>query len=224
MSHKKDFLHIVIGDKGYSLSTKSGSASYDLDGTPTLKEGDFDNLPQKLLVTDMRSLPGAVNVSATPGLWGAKVQWDWPKEADNAWRASIRAEYENGEEVTLQGRLVNYPDCTYQVTGVPAGKNISLSVILDNGSGKRSKPVQLSTKSSDDAAQILGDFGIISNGQVFMSEAFFNGNTSYQAMEIGVSVDKRSDEHDDRLTKIISEQIRQRLYKESQPGGLLHKR
>lgn len=280
MSNKNGPLHIAICDDGYRLSTSSGEASYTLDGIPTLKMGIVNNLPDKLTITDRRSLPSAINVSAVPTPWGAKVEWKWPKETESSWYAVIRAEYSDGDDPTYQAGKAEFPDCAYKVTGVPSGKDISLTVTLHDGNGKRSKPVQLIAKSSDDAGAILCDTFKILGGQVFINEALItpyrqskvgsfhshNGEVTYCAgngehrvrMQVGVNTGKSSiadnvrdivskylvgeaTEYEDelvaelkallekesdhtRLATLISEQVRQRIKAESQPGGLLHKR
>lgn len=280
MSNKLGPLHIAICDDGYRLSTSSGEASYTLDGIPTLKMGIVDNLPDKLTITDRRSLPSAINVSAVPIPWGAKVEWKWPKEAESSWYAVIRAEYSDGDDSTYQAGRAEFPDYAYKVTGVPAGKDISLTVTLHDGNGKRSKPAQLSVKSSGDAATMLFNAFNIIGGQAFINEALIgpykqsqigsfhcnNGEIKYCAgnsthdvrMRVGVNsgkssaADKLHDivskyltgegaEHANelvdelksfiqkesdytRLATLISEQVRQRIKAESQPGGLLHER
>lgn len=171
MSNEIGPLHIAICDDGYRLSTSSGDASYTLNGIPTLKVGIVDNLPDKLTITDRRSLPSALNVSAASALWGAKVEWEWPKEADESWHASIRASWVNGEDATQQGKRVNYPETAYTISGVPAGVDITASITLHNDMGQRSRPAELTTKSSDDAAKILDGMFTINNGQVFIKDA-----------------------------------------------------
>lgn len=280
MSNKVGPLHIEISDNGYHLSSNSGEASYTLNGIPTQKVGIVDNLPDRLIITDRRSLPSAINVSAAPTPWGAKVEWKWPKEADCSWYAVIRAEHSDGDETIYQSGRVKFPDCAYKVTGIPAGKVISLTVTLRDGNGKRSKPAQLRVKSSGDAATFLYDQFNIYGGQVFINEALIasykqsqvgsfhcnNGEIKYCAgnsdhavrMQVGVNACKSSvadkvrgivskyltgeaTEYEDelvaelkallekesdytRLATLISEQVRQRIKAESQPGGLLHKR
>ncbi|WP_051905569.1 hypothetical protein [Pantoea sp. NGS-ED-1003] len=182
MSNKNGPLHIAICDDGYRLSTSSGEASYTLDGIPTLKMGIVDNLPDKLTITDRRSLPSAINVSAVPTPWGAKVEWKWPKEAEISWYAVIRAEYSDGDDPTYQAGKAEFPDCAYKVTGVPAGKDISLTVTLHDGNGKRSRPAQLSIKSSGDAATMLCNTFKIIGGQAFINEALIG---PYKQSQVG---------------------------------------
>ncbi|MDU1575412.1 MAG: hypothetical protein E6868_19435 [Pantoea sp.] len=285
MSNKVGPLHIVICDDGYRLLTDSGDASYTLNGIPTLKVGIVDNLPDKLIITDRRSLPFAINVSAASTLWGAKVEWEWPKQADNSWYATVRSEYSEGEETNYQAGKTKFPESTYQVTGVPAGKNINLQVTLHDGNGKRSRPIQLSAKSSDDATAIVCDTFKIIDEHGFINETFINKDMigfyrqtqvgSYHSnngevrycdgnggqrlrVQVGVIAEKattadkirdivskylygQASEYEDelvaelkalieketdstRLATLISEQVRQRIKVESQPGGLLHKR
>lgn len=191
MSNEIGPLHIAICDDGYRLSTRSGDASYTLNGIPTLKVGIVDNLPDKLTITDRRSLPSALNVSAASALWGAKVEWEWPKEADESWHASIRASWVNGEDATQQGKPVNYPETAYTITGVPSGIDIAASITLHNGNGRRSQPAEVSTKSSDDAAKILGTF-IINNDALVR-----NGNYYSVGFKVGVETEicRAADEH-----------------------------
>lgn len=279
MSAKKEVLHVFMRDDCYEIVTESARARYALNGNATLKMGPIDNhLPDRLIFTDARTINPAANVTAESVLWGADVKWQWPKEADANWRAEIKAEFSNGEATTYQGRNVPFPHCTYLVTGVPAGKEITLTVTLHDGSGKRSKPIQLRAKSSDDAVAIVCDTFKILGGQAFINEALIgpymlsqvgsfysnNGEIKYCAgndvrMRIGVNTDKaatatdkireivskylygRASEYEDelvaelkaliekesdhtRLATLISEQVRQRLKQETQPGGLLHKR
>lgn len=201
MSNKNGPLHIAICDDGYRLSTSSGEARYTLNGIPTVRMGIVDNLPDKLTITDRRSLPSALNVSAASALWGIDVKWQWPECATKNWYASFRAEYENGDETTYQGFRVNYPDCTHQITGLPAGKEVSVEVTLHDGSGKRSRPVQLSAKSSDDAGEILNDIGpfYIRNGQAFINDALTKpGSITHTVnIKVGVNTEKglAADEH-----------------------------
>lgn len=279
MSNKFGPLHIVICDDGYQAMTNGGQANYNLSGTLLSKYGVIGSpLPDRLHITDARTLPSAINVSAAPVLFGSRVKWEWPKEADDTWYARVRAEYSDGEETTYQGGKAQHPNCTYQVTGVPSGKEMTLTVTLHDGSGKRSKPVQLSAKSSDDAVAIVCDTFKILGGQVFINESLNgpymqsqvgsfhsnNGEIKYCAgndvrMKIGINTNKaatatdkireivskylygQASEYEDelvaelkaliekesdhtRLATLISEQVRQRLKRETQPGGLLHKR
>ncbi|WP_312838446.1 hypothetical protein [Pantoea piersonii] len=201
MSNKIGPLHIVICDDGYQAMTNGGQANYTLKGTPISRFGDLERLPESIQITDRRSLPSAINVSAASALWGAKVEWEWPKEADNNWYARVRAEYSDGEETTYQGGKAQHPNCTYQVTGVPAGKEITLTVTLHDGSGKCSKPIQLSAKSSDDAGVILSDIGqlYIRNGQAFINDALMNPDCISHSVSINVGVNTgkalAADEH-----------------------------
>lgn len=260
MSLKSEVLNVIIHDDYLEVTTSKGGARYEGYFLTTHK-GDRESLPGALIVTDARSIKPAVNVTAESALWGVDVKWQWPKEADDKWRAEIKAEYSNGEVTTYQGRNILFPDCTYQVTDVPAGKDISLTVTLNDGNGKRSKPVQLSAKSSDNASAILCNAFKIIGGQALINDAFMNaGNISHVAsISIGVNSNKaeatadkvreivskylygQASEYEDelvdelksfiekesdntRLATIISEQVRQRLNKELQPGGLLYKR
>lgn len=182
MSNKLGPLHIVICDDGYQAMTNGGQANYTLKGTCVSRFGDPERLPESIQISDCRSLPSPINVSATPVLWGAKVEWEWPKEADNSWYAAVRSEYSESEETNYQAGKTKFPESTYQVTGVPAGKNINLQVTLHDGNGKRSKPIQLSAKSSDDATAIVCDTFKILGGQVFINNALIG---SYRQSQVG---------------------------------------
>lgn len=198
MSNKIGPLHIMICDDGYSFSTSSGEARYTLNGIPTLKMGIVDNLPDKLTITDRRSLPSALNVSAASALWGVDVNWQWPECATKNWYASFRAEYENGDETTYQGVRVNYPDCTHKVTGLPAGKEVSVEVTLHDGNGKRSKPIQLNAKTIDDAEAIMRGMYCIRDDEVFIQKANIGRVITHNVqMKIGVNTDQglAADEH-----------------------------
>lgn len=227
MSNKNCHLHIAICDDGYRLSTSSGEASYTLDGIPTLKMGIVDNLPDKLTITDRRSLPSALNVSAASTLWGAKVEWEWPKEADSSWYAVVISEYYDGDETARQTGGAKFPECTYQVRDVPAGKLINLTVTLHDGKGKCSKPSQLSVKSSDNASAILCNAFNIIGGQAFIKKGVIghyrqsqfgsfhcnNGEIKYCAgnsdhdvrMRVGVNTGKSSVA--DKLHDIVSKYL-----------------
>lgn len=331
MSNKTGTLQITICDDGYHLSTNSSEASYTLNGIPRMKLGIIDNLPDRLHITDKRSLPSPACVSAEPTPFGAALKLEWPKEADDTWHASVRASWAYREDATHQGKRISYPETAYTITGVPSGVDIAASITLHNCNGRRSQPAEISTKSSDDAAKIIinndalvrngnyysvgfkggveteicraadehapvnledckkrfadeepmpfGGFpmpkrkvriniaglhqwksgiicgaevrvDIIQNGKCIHSEVFSGKATRPFTREIEISAsfgdivavhnrpdlnelkvsaefaDVKRDEESDfgRLKKIINDHIRQRLNKELQPGGLLHKR
>lgn len=68
MSNKVGHLHFIIDDYSYRISTNRGQAKYTLNGIPTFKMGDVDSLPDKVVISDHRSLPSAMNapVEAKP--------------------------------------------------------------------------------------------------------------------------------------------------------------
>ncbi|WP_277971763.1 hypothetical protein [Pantoea agglomerans] len=259
MKQTKQSMHIVMRDTGYELFSNGSQASYNLDGRATLKNGMIgDQLPDLLTISDARSLPSPACVSAESVPFGAELKWEWPKEADETWHASVRASWSQGEDDIQMGKRICFPANTYTISGVPVAQKIAASITLHNGKGQRSQPAELTTKSSDDASKILGD-GIftINNGQVFIKEAagitrakvckfdesaHAAPSADNKIREIvskyltGGACEYRDELVDElkslieketgitRLATIMSEQIRQRLKKEMQPGGLLHKR
>lgn len=172
MSLRFELLKVIIHDDCLEVVTSKGSGRY-VGCFLTTHNGEGENLPGALIVTDARTIKPAVNVTAESVLWGADVKWQWPKEADESWYASVRASWTNGEVVKQQGKRISYPETAYTITGVPAGVDITASITLHNGNGRRSQPAEVSTKSSDDAAKILDDVGMftIKDGQVFIKDA-----------------------------------------------------
>lgn len=172
MKQTKQSMHIVMRDTGYELFSNGSQASYNQDGRATLKLGMIeDQLPDLLTISDARSLPSPVCASAEPAPFGAELKWEWPKEADDTWHASVRASWSNGEDDIQQGKRICFPDSSYTISGVPSGKKIAASITLRNGNGQRSQPAELTTKSSDDAAKILDGMFTIKNGQAFIKDA-----------------------------------------------------
>ncbi|MDI6637053.1 hypothetical protein [Pantoea dispersa] len=219
MSDKKEVLHVCMRDEGFDIVTDKGSARYSLDGKAITKIGLIENLPDRLIITDKRTVDPAVNVTAESVLWGVDVKWQWPDCAGNQWYARVRADYENGEAVTSQGRRVNYPDCTYQVTGLPAGKEVAVTVTLHDGAGKQSKPVRTVSKSSDDANSVLAEVFSVHNRQVYIKNALIDGSHTYH-LKCGVKEKTHEEKLLDDVAALVTEQIKRML----QPGGLLHGR
>lgn len=252
-------LRIEKTENGYELHSPAGMAFYDFWGSRGEVRGIPEYFPTHISIRDFdresecRSIPCAINVTATPVLWGAKVEWKWPNEANGSWHATFRCEYSDGDKTTYQAGRAKFPDCIHQIAGVPAGKDISLTIRLYDENGRSSEPVPLSTKSSDDAGAILRGLFTGSNGQVFIRDAKHNVRMQIGAItteeptadrireivskyltgegaeytdelveEINSIIRKEVDST--RLATTISETIRERLNKELQPGGLLHKR
>ena len=164
-------------------------------------------------------IPPAVNVTADSILWGVDVKWQWPEGAGNQWYARVRADYENGDALTSQGRRVNYPDCAYQVTGLRAGKEVAVTVTLHDGAGKQSKPVRIVSKSSDGANSILSGIYSVFDGQVYIEDALIDGAATYH-LNCGVKEKTHEEKLRDDVAALVTEQIKQMLL----PGGLLHGR
>lgn len=219
MSDKNEILHIFMRDDGFDIVTDKGSATYSLDGNATFKIGLIEHLPNRLSITDKRTIEQAINVTAESVLWGVDVKWQWPDCAGKQWYARVRADYKNGDALTSQGRRVNYPDCAYQVTGLPVGKEVVVTVTLHDGSGKQSKPVRIVSKSSDDANSILSGIYSVFDGQVYIEDALIDGAATYH-LNCGVKEKTHEEKLRDDVAALVTEKIKQML----QPGGLLYGR
>lgn len=171
------------------------------------------------IADDPGVIPPAVNVTGASILWGIDVKWQWPDCAGKQWYARVRADYKNGDALTSQGRRVNYPDCAYQVTGLPVGKEVVVTVTLHDGSGKQSKPVRIVSKSSDDANSILSGIYSVFDGQVYIEDALIDGAATYH-LNCGVKEKTHEEKLRDDVAALVTEKIKQML----QPGGLLHGR
>lgn len=213
-------LQVVISDNGYEVITNTGSASYNLDGIAFFKIGLVEHLPSKLKVTDARSLHGELEVGITPKPFAVLMEFAWPAEAGEGWYAAVRTGRPEENSFTMSGCRINYPENSHTVDGLRAGQDVSFTVTLHDGKGRKSKPIQFSGRSSDDAQDYLkyidGDrvvttpdgVAIIRNGEVFLKAALIEDGSTTAARV------------NDQLSEAVKEEIRKAL----RPGGLLHGR
>jgi len=217
MSNKSGPLQIVICDDGYQVFSNGGQAKYTLSGIPLIKFGVTDSLPERLLISDRRSVTVKTEVKTE--------ECSDRNEHSPITLADCKARFGDSETIPFGGFpmpkrkvLIHVSGLQQWKYGIVSGAEVRVDII-QNGkcihsevfSGKATQPFTREIEISASFDDIVAVHNRPDLNELKVSAEF-----------AGVTCNEESAAK--RLTNIMSEHIRKVLIKESQPGGLLHKR
>lgn len=205
-------LKVTIKADGYELSSPAGSANYDAWGSRTTVNGVPEYFPLMLQADNHQNIAAETpsNINAMTGME------DYAKE-------SIRDRYQR--EVDIANSIDNFKHkhAAFSMAKLEGKTVVTFLANRFTVFGESFTPDEARETIEFIRQKRTPDLHKVENGKLFINKALIQPDSIKNA-EIGMCIAVNNESEAERLQKIISDTVTERIRKEMKSGGLLHKR